>query len=92
MFCLSKEDEAAFRSAFGRLTMKQKAGVRELEQKGSMMIIDWAEYLRNAHTSNDPDDAQAFLSGIVNPTQKRLLWAALDAETQHWIKTLKAVA
>jgi hypothetical protein len=56
------------------------------------MIIDWAEYLRTARDSNDPDDANAFLAGITDATQKRLLWMALDTETQHWIKSLKAVA
>lgn len=92
MYALSKEDEQGFRAAFGRLNMKQKAACRDLEQKGSMMIIDWAEYLKEAKDKDDHDDAAAFLADIVDPMQKRLLWAAMDIETQDFVKRLKAVA
>ena len=88
-YCLSKEDEQGFRSAFGRLNTKDKAKCRDLEQKGSLMIIDWAEYLRTAREAEDEDDARAFLAGVTDKTAKKLLWAAMDVETQAFVEKLK---
>lgn len=92
MYVLSKKNETDFRQAFGRLNMKQKAACRDLEQKGSLMVIDWAEYLRTAREAEDADDALAFLNSITDPIAKRLLWAAMDPETQHFVKKLKEAA
>lgn len=85
----SKEDEQGFRAAFGRLNMKDKAKCRELEQAGALTIIDWAEYLLKAKDADDEADARLFLSSIVDPLAKKLLWAAMDIGTQDFVKGLK---